>query len=47
LEDLDSEVEINTVCETIRENTKISDKESLSFYELKKHKQCLTEDVQN
>jgi hypothetical protein len=36
LEDLDAEVEV--AWETIRENIKISDKESLDYYELKKHK---------
>jgi hypothetical protein len=38
LEDLDAEVEINSAWETIRENMKISAKESLGYYELKKHK---------
>jgi hypothetical protein len=38
LEDLDSEVEINSAWETIRENIKISTKESLGYFELKKHK---------
>jgi hypothetical protein len=38
LEDLDTEVEINSVEETIRENIKISAKESLGYFELKKHK---------
>jgi hypothetical protein len=38
LGDLDAEVEINSVLETTRENIKISAKESLSYYELKKHK---------
>jgi hypothetical protein len=38
LEDLEAEVEINTIWKTIRENIKISVKESLSYYELKKHK---------
>jgi hypothetical protein len=38
LEDLEAEVEINTIWETIRENIKISVKESLGYYELKKHK---------
>jgi hypothetical protein len=37
LENLDTEVNINTVWETIRENIKISAKESLGYYELKKH----------
>jgi hypothetical protein len=40
LEDLDAEVEINSAWETIRENKKISAKESLSYFELKKHKPC-------
>jgi hypothetical protein len=38
LEDLDTEVEINTIWETIRENIKIPAKQSLGYYELKKHK---------
>jgi hypothetical protein len=38
LEDLDTEVDINSVWETIRENIKISAKESLGYLELKKHK---------
>jgi hypothetical protein len=38
LEDLDAEVEINSAWETIRENIKISAKESLSHFELKNHK---------
>jgi hypothetical protein len=38
LEDLDSEVEIDSAWETIRENIKISAKESLGYYELRKHK---------
>jgi hypothetical protein len=37
LEDLDPEVEINSPWETIRE-LKISAKESLDYFELKKHK---------
>jgi hypothetical protein len=37
MEDLDAEVEINTICETIRENIKISAKESQDYYELKQH----------
>jgi lipoate-protein ligase A len=43
LEDLDAEVEINTVWETIRENIKISAKEILGYYELKKHKPWLSD----
>jgi hypothetical protein len=38
LEDLDAEVEINSVWEMIRENINISAKESLGYCELKKHK---------
>jgi hypothetical protein len=38
LEDLDTEVEINTIWETIREDIKISAKESLGYYEPKQHK---------
>jgi hypothetical protein len=38
LEDLDTEVEINSAWETIRENIKISAKESLGYLEWKKHK---------
>jgi hypothetical protein len=38
LEDLDAEVEISTVWETIGENIKISAKEDLGYYELKKRK---------
>jgi 50S ribosomal subunit-associated GTPase HflX len=38
LKDLDTEVEINSTCKTIRENVKISAKESLSYFELKRHK---------
>jgi 50S ribosomal subunit-associated GTPase HflX len=38
LEDLDTEVEINSAWETIRENINISAKENLGYFELKKHK---------
>jgi hypothetical protein len=38
LEDLDAEVEINTIWETITENIKISAKEGLGYYEPKQHK---------
>jgi hypothetical protein len=38
LEDLDTVVYINSAWETIRENIKISSKESLGYFELKKHK---------
>jgi hypothetical protein len=38
LENSDAEVDVNTAWETITENIKISAKESLGYYELKKHK---------
>jgi hypothetical protein len=38
LENLDTKVDVNKPWETIRENIKISAKESLGYYELKKHK---------
>jgi hypothetical protein len=38
LEDLDTEVEIDSGWETIRENVNISAEESLGYFELKKHK---------
>jgi hypothetical protein len=38
LENLDTEMELNNAWETVRENIKISAKESLGYYELKKHK---------
>jgi hypothetical protein len=38
LEDLDAEVEINSAWEMIREAIKTSAKESLGYFELKKHK---------
>jgi hypothetical protein len=44
LEDLDTEVEINTIGETIRENIKISVKESLGYYEPKQHKPWFDEE---
>jgi hypothetical protein len=37
LENLDTEVDINTAWETIRENIKISVKGSLGYYKLKMH----------
>jgi hypothetical protein len=43
LEYLDAEVEINTAWETIRENIKISAKESLDYFELKKRKRWFDE----
>jgi hypothetical protein len=47
LEDLDTEMEINSAWETIRENTKISAKESLGYFELKKHKPWFDEGCSN
>jgi hypothetical protein len=47
LEDLDAEVEINSAWETIRENTNISGKESLDYFESKKHSHGSTKDAQN
>jgi hypothetical protein len=41
LENSDAEVDINKALETMREDIKISAKESLSYYELKKHKPWL------
>jgi hypothetical protein len=38
LEDLDAQVEINAIWETIRENIKNLAKECLGYCELKKHK---------
>jgi hypothetical protein len=38
LEGLDAEVEINSAWQMIRENKKILAKESLGYFELKKHK---------
>jgi hypothetical protein len=43
LEELDTEVEINSAWETVRQNIKISAKESLRYFELKKHKPRLDE----
>jgi hypothetical protein len=42
-EDLDTEVEINSAWEMIRENINISAKESLGYYELRKHKHWFNE----
>jgi hypothetical protein len=47
LEHLDTEVDINRAWETIRESIKMSAKESLDYYELKKHKPWLMKDAQN
>jgi uncharacterized protein YaaR (DUF327 family) len=38
LEDLDAEVEINSAWKMIRENVKMSNKKSVRYYELRKHK---------
>jgi hypothetical protein len=43
LEDLDTEVEINSAWETIRGNIKISAKESLNYFEMKMHKPWFNE----
>jgi hypothetical protein len=43
LEHLDTEVDINKAWESIRENIKMSSKESLGHYELKKHKTWFNE----
>jgi hypothetical protein len=43
LEDLDTEVEINSAWEMIRQNIQISAKESLGYCELKKHKPLFVE----
>jgi hypothetical protein len=43
LENLDPEVDINRALETIRENIKVSAKESLGYHELKYHKPWLDE----
>jgi hypothetical protein len=37
MDDLDAEVEVNSAWETIRENIKISARESQGYFELKKH----------
>jgi hypothetical protein len=37
-EDLNTEVEINSAWETIKEKIKITAKENLGYFELKKHK---------
>jgi hypothetical protein len=40
-------VEINSAWETIREGIKISSRESLDYFELKKHKSWFDEGCQN
>jgi hypothetical protein len=47
LESLVAEVDINRPWKTIRDNSKISAKESLGYYELKKHKPWFTKDARN
>jgi hypothetical protein len=47
LENLDTEVDINRAWKTIRENIRISAKESLGYYELKKQKLWFDEDSHN
>jgi hypothetical protein len=44
LEDLDTEVEINSAWEMIGASIKISVKESLGYFDLKKHKPWLNEE---
>jgi hypothetical protein len=44
LENLDTKLDINKAWETIRENIQISAKESLGYYELKKHKTWFDEE---
>jgi hypothetical protein len=43
LEDLDAEVEINSAWEPIRENIKISEKESLFYDEVREYKPWFNE----
>jgi hypothetical protein len=43
LENLHAEVDINRAWETVRENIKLTTKESIGYYELKKHKLCIHE----
>jgi hypothetical protein len=44
---MDIKVEIYNSWEMIRDNIKISAKESLGYFELKKHKPLFDEDAQN
>jgi hypothetical protein len=46
LENLCDDGDTNRACETNRENIKISTKESLGYFKLKKHKPCSTRDFQ-
>jgi hypothetical protein len=43
LENLDAEVDISRAWKTVRENIKLSAKEDLGCYELKKHKSWFKE----
>jgi hypothetical protein len=43
LEDLDAEVDVKCAWETMREDIKISAKESINYFELKKHKPWFNE----
>jgi hypothetical protein len=43
LKDLDAESNVESAWETVRENIKMSTKESQGYYELKKHKPCFDE----
>jgi 50S ribosomal subunit-associated GTPase HflX len=47
LEDLDPEVKINSAWEMTQENIKVSAKESLGYYELRKHKPWFNEGCSN
>jgi hypothetical protein len=47
LEDLDAEMDINSAWEIIAENIKISSKETLGYYELKKRNHGSMKDAQN
>jgi hypothetical protein len=47
LEDVDAEVENNSASETIIETTKISTKEKLGYYEMKKYKPLFEESCSN
>jgi hypothetical protein len=47
LENLDGDVDINRAWETVRENIKISAKESVGYNKLKKHKRVVTRSKRN
>jgi hypothetical protein len=44
---LDAQIDINRTWETTRENTKVSTKESIYYYELKMPRHSLIKDVHN